>query len=76
MSARTVKVMVGQGAGLGVLAKFDTSADIPDLVWRPLLDAAPVELCLTQRQDSQPSRSALIVRRLILARSAELADDR
>lgn len=65
MSARTVKVMVGQGVGLGVLAPFETSADVPDLVWIPLRDALPVHLCLVQRQDSQPSRSALIVRQLI-----------
>ncbi|MCT2583149.1 LysR family transcriptional regulator [Actinophytocola gossypii] len=74
MSARTVKVMVAQGAGLGVLARFDTPADLPGLVWIPIRDAGPVQLCLTQRQDSQPSRSALVVRRLILARAAELAD--
>lgn len=74
MSARTLKVMVGQGAGLGLLARFDTSADIPDLVWLPVRDADPVRLCLVQRQDSQPSRAALIVRRLIQARATELAD--
>ncbi|MEU8802730.1 LysR family transcriptional regulator [Spirillospora sp. NPDC048819] len=73
MSARTVKVMVAQGAGLGILARFDTSADIADLVWVPLRDAPPVRLCLTQRQDGRPSRSALIVRRLIRAKADELA---
>lgn len=73
MSARTVKVMVAQGAGLGILARFDTSADIADLVWLPLRDAPPVRLCLTQRQDGRPSRSALIVRRLIRAKADELA---
>jgi DNA-binding transcriptional LysR family regulator len=72
MTARTVKVMVGQGAGLGILARFDTSADIADLVWLPLRDTDPVHLCLTQRQDSLPSQSALIVRRLIRARAGEL----
>jgi DNA-binding transcriptional LysR family regulator len=72
MSARTVKVMVGQGAGLGILARFDTSADIPGLAWLPLLDAPPVTLCLTQRRDSQPSRPALIVRQLIRAKAEEL----
>lgn len=75
MSARTVKVMVGQGAGLGVLARFDTSADIRDLVWLPLRDAQPVTLCLTQRQDSQPSRAALIVRQLVQAKAGELSGD-
>ncbi|MEO3875228.1 LysR family transcriptional regulator [Nonomuraea sp. B12E4] len=72
MSARTVKVMVGQGVGLGVLARFDTSADITDVVWIPMSDAEPVHLCLTQRQDSRPSPSALIVRRLIRDRAGEL----
>jgi DNA-binding transcriptional LysR family regulator len=72
MSARTVKVMVGQGAGLGVLARLDTSAEVPGLVWLPLRDAAPVTLCLTQRRDSRPSRAALIVRRLIRAEADAL----
>lgn len=72
MSARTVKVMVGQGAGVGILAGFETSADIADLVWLPIADAPAADLCLTQRQDSQPSRAALIVRRLIQAKAAEL----
>ncbi|MQA08925.1 MAG: LysR family transcriptional regulator [Pseudonocardiaceae bacterium] len=74
MSARTVKVMVGQGAGLGILARFGTFADIADLVWLPLGDARPVTLCLTQRQDSQPSRSALLVRQLIQAKADKLTD--
>jgi DNA-binding transcriptional LysR family regulator len=74
MSARTLKVMVGHGAGLGLLARFDTSADTPDLVWLPVRDAGPVRLCLVQRQGSQPSRAALIVRGLIQARATELAD--
>jgi DNA-binding transcriptional LysR family regulator len=72
MSARTVKVMVGQGVGLGVLARIDTSADITDVVWIALSDAEPVRLCLTQRQDSRPAPSALIVRRLIKDRAGEL----
>lgn len=74
MSARSVKVMAGRGAGLGLLAGFDTSADISDLVWLPLRDARPVRLCLTQRQDGQPSRSALIVRQLIRAEADQLTD--
>jgi DNA-binding transcriptional LysR family regulator len=73
MSARTVKVMVGQGAGLRILARFDTSADIPGLTWLPLLDAPPVTLCLSQRSDSQPSRPALIVRQFIRAKAEELS---
>ncbi|MCH6163799.1 LysR substrate-binding domain-containing protein [Streptomyces marispadix] len=74
MSARTVKVMVARGAGLGLLAGFETSADINGLVWLPLRDADPVHLCLTQRQDGLPSPSALIVRRLIRARADELTE--
>lgn len=74
MSARTLKVMVGQGAGLGLLGGFDTSSDIGDVVWLPVRDADPIRLCLVQRQDSQPSRAALIVRRLIRTRASELAD--
>jgi hypothetical protein len=73
MSARTLTVMVCQGVGLGLLGEFDTSADIPDVVWLPLRDADPVHLCLVQRQDSQPSRAALIVRTLIRTRADELA---
>jgi len=73
MSARTVKVMVARGAGLGILARFDTSADIPGLVWLPLLDAPPVTLCMTCRADSQPSRAARIVRQLIQSTAQELA---
>jgi len=76
MSARTVKVMVGHGAGVGVLAHFDTSADIPDLRWIPLRAAEPVRLCLTQRADSQPSRAALIVQQLVRVRAGELAGQR
>ncbi|WP_460400547.1 LysR family transcriptional regulator [Actinophytocola sediminis] len=74
MSARTLKVMVGQGAGLGLLGGFDTSADIPDVVWLPVRDASPLRLCLVQRKDSRPSRAALIVRGLIRLRADELAE--
>lgn len=72
MSARTVKVMVAHGVGLGFLALFPTSADIPDLAWTPLRDAPPVHLCLVQRAGGQPSRAALIVRRLIRSAVDEL----
>lgn len=72
MSARGVKVMVAQGVGLGVLARFDPPADIADLVWLPLRDAPPVHVCLTQRRDGRPSPSALIVRRLIRTQADEL----
>jgi DNA-binding transcriptional LysR family regulator len=75
MSARTVKVMVAQGAGIGVLARFHTSADITDLVWLPLRDAPSVHLCLTLRREGRPSRSAVIVQRLIRAKADELAPD-
>lgn len=76
MSARTVKVMVGQGVGLGFLARFATSADIPDLEWTPLRDAPPVRLCLVQRKDSRPSPSALIVRRFIQTAAGELTGEK
>lgn len=72
MSARTLKVMVARGAGLGLLAGLDTSADIPDVVWLPVTAASPLRLCLVQRKDSQPSRAALIVRQLIRTRADEL----
>lgn len=65
MSARSVKVMVGHGAGVGVLAPFETSTDVPEVCWIPLRGAGPVEFCLVQRGDSRPSPSALIVRRLV-----------
>ncbi|MBK1787362.1 LysR family transcriptional regulator [Prauserella cavernicola] len=73
MSARTLKVMVAESAGLGILAQFRTSSDIPDLVWIPLRDADPVQICLTHRQNTQPSRAAHIVRQLIRAKADELA---
>lgn len=74
MSARTVQTMVSQGAGAGLLARFDTRQSVPGLVWLPLADAEPVEVSLVQRADSQPSRSAVVVRRLIGARADELAE--
>lgn len=72
MSARLVKVMVRHGAGIGVLAPFETSTDVPGLRWIPLRSADPVEICLVQRSGSRPAPSALIVRRLIEERAAEL----
>jgi len=76
MSARGVQLMVAEGAGIGVLARFDPPRDIPDVTWLPLRDAPPVHVCLTQRRDGRPSPSALIVRRLIRARAGELAGRR
>ncbi|MEV6703060.1 LysR family transcriptional regulator [Streptomyces sp. NPDC051453] len=72
MSARSVQTMVAQGAGVGLLAHFNTREPIADLVWLPLMDAEPVEISQVQRTDSQPSRPATIVRRLISARAEEL----
>lgn len=72
MSARTVQTMVRQGAGVGVLARFETRPHTPGLAWVPLAGTAPVEICVCQRADSQPSRAAVIVRRLIDERVAEL----
>lgn len=74
MSARSVKVMVARGAGVGLLAPFDTSLDVPGLRWLPLRDAEPVQICVVQRRDTRPSPSALIVRRLINERAAELLE--
>lgn len=72
MSARSVKVMVANGAGVGILSPFDTSADVPGLKWIPLRDSGPVEICIVQRRHSLPSPSALIVRRLVHDRASEL----
>ncbi|MBZ6085997.1 LysR family transcriptional regulator [Streptomyces olivaceus] len=74
MSARTVQTMVAQGAGVGLLARFDPRQTVAGLAWLPLADADPVEVSLVQRADSRPSRSAVVVRRLIRARADELAD--
>jgi len=70
-SHRMVTVMVAHGAGIGVLAPFETSADVPGLRWIPLRDAPPVRIELVQRRNSRPSPSALVVRRLITERAAE-----
>jgi DNA-binding transcriptional LysR family regulator len=72
MSARTVQVMVGRGAGLGVLVRLDTVPAVPGLVWVPLRGAEPVAMCLTQRRDGRPARAALVVRQLIRARADEM----
>lgn len=74
MSARTVQTMVRQGAGVGLLARFGPQEQPSDLVWLRLLDAQPVEVSLIQRADSQPSRAAAVVRRLIGARADELSE--
>lgn len=65
-SGRTVKVMVENGAGVGVLAAVD--APTPDMgtKWIPLLDTPQLELCLLHRSESQPSAAALVVRSFIL----------
>lgn len=73
MSARTVQTMVTRGAGIGLLARFDTRQPAGDLTWLPLADAEPVQVSLVQRTDSQPSRSSIVVRRLITARADELS---
>ncbi|ANY06522.1 LysR family transcriptional regulator [Pseudonocardia sp. HH130630-07] len=70
MSARTVMVMVGQGAGIGVLARFGSAPAVPGLHWIPLLDAEPVGVCLAERSDTRPSRPELVVRRLLEAHVA------
>lgn len=73
MSARSVKVMVAHGAGIGVLGSAGLPDDDAGLRWIPIRDAHPLELCLVQRTDTRPSPSALIVRRLITEQAAELA---
>ncbi|WP_375002658.1 LysR family transcriptional regulator [Aeromicrobium sp. CTD01-1L150] len=74
MSARSVKLMIAQGAGIGILTSFDTSSDVPGLRWIRLRDTPSVQICLVQRRDTQPSPSALTVRRLITERAAELLE--
>lgn len=74
MTARSVKVMVSQGAGVGVLGPFVTEGEIGGLRWIRLRPSVPVEMCLVQRSDSQPSPSALVVRRLVIEQAARLLD--
>lgn len=76
MSARSLKVMVGHGAGIGVLARFDTSGDVPGLHWIPIRGAEPVRICLVQRSQGRPSPAALIVRGLVRERAAEFTEGR
>lgn len=76
MSARTVKVMVAQGAGVGILAGLDTSPDVADLLWIPLRDADEVTVDLVERSGSRPSGSGLIVRRLLIAAAGGLGQSR
>lgn len=71
-SARSVQLMVAEGAGLGILAPFDTPNDPVRLRWIPIRDTSPVRIALVRRRDSRPSRSALIVRQLITDRASEL----
>ncbi|WP_426937415.1 LysR family transcriptional regulator [Brevibacterium sp. LE-L] len=71
-SARTVRVMVQNGAGVGILAAIDFQNHDTALTRLPLLDTPRLELCLVYRTDSQPSASALIVRRFIQEQGASL----
>ena len=73
-SARTVKVMVGNGAGVGILAAVDTPTDASSLSWVPLLDTQALDICLVHRSDSQPSATALIVRRFIEEQATRVLD--
>ena len=72
MSARSVRTMVKNGAGVGLLAPFDTSSDLLGLAWIAVRGARPVEIGVVQRRDSLPSPSALMVRQLISDRLADL----
>ena len=74
MSARSVALMVAHGAGVGILAPFTASVDLPGLHWIPIRDCEPIHIGLVQRRDTQPSPSALIVRGLIQDRATELLD--
>lgn len=71
-SARTVKIMVGNGAGVGILAAVDSQADDTSLIWIPLLDTQDLDICLVNRSDSQPSTTALIVRRFVEEQAARV----
>jgi hypothetical protein len=72
MSARSLRVMVAEGAGVGILAPFETALDVSGLRWIPLRDAEPLRIGVAQRRKALPSPSALVVRRLINHRAAEL----
>ncbi|MBB3049057.1 DNA-binding transcriptional LysR family regulator [Prauserella isguenensis] len=72
MSARTVRVMVARGAGIGVLAGFDGVRETGNLRWIPISDAEDVRICLVERSDIRPSASSLVVRRLLQERAAQL----
>lgn len=76
-SMRTVLVMSGRGAGVG----FGTRPTSPELdgagcVWRPLRDRERVTLSVVHRRDTQLSRTAQIVRDLVLERARDLDGDR
>jgi DNA-binding transcriptional LysR family regulator len=72
MTARTLRVMVSQDAGVGVLAQLDAEHGVPGIAWVPLRDAEPVHVCLVQRQDDLPSPAALVARQLARAQAQEL----
>ncbi|WP_210602574.1 LysR family transcriptional regulator [Brevibacterium oceani] len=73
-SGRTVKVMVKNGAGVGVLAAVDNPDPGMSLKWIPLLDTPQLELCLLHRSGSQPSAAALVVRRFIAEQGVAMFD--
>ncbi|WP_187271773.1 LysR family transcriptional regulator [Aeromicrobium terrae] len=74
-SARSVRLMVAQGAGIGIVGSAGHPDDDAGLRWIPIRDAEPLRLCLVQRSDTRPSRSALTVRRLITEQAEGLDVD-
>lgn len=73
-SARSLQIMVRNGAGIGILTPMEAIDRVPGLAWIPLGDAEPIDLGLVQRADTRPSPSALVVRRLIESRASTLLD--
>ncbi|TCP57503.1 LysR family cyn operon transcriptional activator [Tamaricihabitans halophyticus] len=66
-TAQTLRMMVAHGAGIGVDTLIASGIDDARLVHVPLTGPEPeVEVCLTQRTNSQPSSAALTVRALLL----------
>lgn len=75
MSARTVQVMVAQGAGVGFLAGVGAGSRRAGLAWIPVTDAEPIVVSLVQRSDSPLSRAASIVRNVLRDRAKELGEE-
>lgn len=72
-TAQSLRAMVANGAGLGVVTSLGPASEQAGLRWVPLSDAEPVEAVLIQRRNSLPSPSSLIARDLIIEKSHEFA---